>query len=281
MKNFLNANVEIHKSNEHSVVLRVYPDLPKMKYLPGQYGSLGLPSNKIDKLVKRAYSISSSIIDINSKKLINPDDEKYLEFYINRVLDINVKREQITPKIFKLNDGDRIFCGEKIIGHYTVPENINWESILFISTHTGESPNNSIINSLMRSKKQIKLCNINSGNNWESIYTREHETLESSVKNYKFKQFFDATSNYTNLYNYTSKLVSDNDLSIKELGFEINKKTLIMLCGDPKMIVAPIKKGAFEYEYPNYGLISIFRKASFEITTRFKQGNIIYESYWK
>jgi hypothetical protein len=46
------------------------------------------------------------------------------------------------------------------------------------------------------------------------------------------------------------------------------------------MIGAPIKKGGWEYEYPDYGLVNIFYKRLFELTTRFKQGNIICESYW-
>ena len=34
-----------------------------------------------------------------------------------------------------------------------------------------------------------------------------------------------------------------------------------MLCGDPKMIGAPIKKGGWDYEYPDYGLINIHTKS--------------------
>ena len=45
----------------------------------------------------------------------------------------------------------------------------------------------------------------------------------------------------------------------KESGFNFDKdNTLIMLCGDPKIIGAPIKKGGWKYIYPNYGLINIF-----------------------
>ena len=60
----------------------------------------------------------------------------------------------------------------------------------------------------------------------------------------------------------------------------MNEKTLIMLCGDPRMIGAPIKKGGWEYEYPDFGLVNLFKSKLYEITTRFKKGNIVYESYW-
>jgi hypothetical protein len=46
------------------------------------------------------------------------------------------------------------------------------------------------------------------------------------------------------------------------------------------MIGAPIKKGGWNYECPDYGLINISIKNGFTIKTRFKGGNINYESYW-
>ena len=280
MNKQLNANIRIHNSNETSVVLRVYTDSPIMKYLPGQYGSLGLISDKGGKLVKRAYSIACSMIDLETGGLIQPDENEYLEFYINKVKLDEPKREQITPKIFNLKDGDRIFCGEKIIGHYTIPNNLDWENIFLISTHTGESPNNSIVNYLIRSESKVKICNINVGNSWESIYRKEHELLQKLFHNYRFIQFIDKTINYTELSNFIDKVLLDDVTSERELGFKMNDKTLIMLCGDPIMIGAPIKKGGWEYEYPDYGLVNLFKNKSYEITTRFKKGNIVYESYW-
>ena len=140
----LNAKVEIQRSNENSIIFRVYPEFPIRVFSPGQYGSLGLLDDTKSKLIKRAYSISSSIIDLVHKNLISQRDLKFLEFYINRVSINQNKREQITPKIFSLNTGDKIYCGEKIVGHYIVNNPKKWKNILLISTHTGESPNNTL-----------------------------------------------------------------------------------------------------------------------------------------
>ena len=191
-----NATVEIHRSDEQSAIFRVYPDYPIRLFTAGQYGSLGLlSSRKINKLVKRAYSISSSIIDLKSKKLKNKRELKYLEFYINKVKKRNNK-EQITPSLFKLKSGDRIFCGEKIVGHYTFDRENEWQNIILISTHTGESPNNSIINQLLLDNSRLNITNINVGNNWKSLYSQEHNLLEELFSNYKFIQFFDDTPKY-------------------------------------------------------------------------------------
>ena len=77
-----NSTVKIHKSSHEAVIIRVYPDFPCRHYLPGQYGSLGLISGKGNKLVKRAFSISSSIINSETKDLINQKDINYYEFYL-------------------------------------------------------------------------------------------------------------------------------------------------------------------------------------------------------
>ena len=72
-----NAIVERHRSFSEVVILRVYPDKLCRPFLPGQYGSLGLISDNGTKYVKRAFSISSSIINPDSKKLINQKDLDY------------------------------------------------------------------------------------------------------------------------------------------------------------------------------------------------------------
>ena len=156
MQNY-NSTVEIFRSNKNSTIFRVYPDFPIRIYTPGQYGSLGLLSEDGNKLIKRAYSISSSIIDINTQDLKDQRRIKYLEFYINRVHLQKESKERFTPKLFSLKDGDRIFCGEKIVGHYIFDLRRKWKNILLISTHTGESPNNSIVNQLLFAKKKLNI----------------------------------------------------------------------------------------------------------------------------
>ncbi len=278
----LNASVKIHRSNSNSTIFRIYPEFAIRLFKPGQYGSLGLISDFGNKLVKRAYSISSSIIDINTKELQNQRNLKFLEFYINQVPSNIKSNEQITPKLFKLKDGDRIYCGEKIVGHYIIKDQIKCENILLISTHTGESPNNSIVNQLLKNNFKINICNINVGkSNWESLYISEHILLQELYSNYKFIQFIDNSKRYNQLINFISTLLYNTMVS-KQIGFRLESySTLVMLCGDPIMIGAPIKKGSWNYVIPDYGLINILKQNSFELTTRFKEGNIIFESYWK
>lgn len=275
-----NATVEVYRSDTNSRIFRVFPDFPIRLFTPGQYGSLGLLSDHKDNtLVKRAYSISSSIIDKKSKKLINQRKIKYLEFYINKV-ENGHKKEQITPKLFNLKSGDRIFCGEKIVGHYFISDRSKYKNIILISSHTGESPNNSIANQLLLEGVNSKIFNINVGNKWKSLYTDEHVILEKLFPNYKFIQFIDETSHYNTIAEFFEN-INHNANDNSNYGIKLNKdKSLVMICGDPLLIGAPIKKGGWEYEYPNYGLVNILTNKSFELSTRFQKGNIICEAYW-
>ena len=271
-----NATVEIHRSDNESKIFRVFPDFPIRLFKAGQYGSLGLASDeKENKLVKRAYSIASPMIDLSTNQLSNQKDLKYLEFYINKV-NQRKKKEQITPKLFELKSGDRMFCGEKIVGHYTAPENSDWKNIVFVSTHTGESPNNSIINHLLLQGSKATIININVGNSWKSLYTEEHQAIEKLYKNYRFLQFQDNSPTYNRITNFIANFSENEEFSAL---LDV-KETLFYLCGDPLLIGAPVKKGGWEYQYPDYGIVNVLTKKSFEISTRFKKGNITCESYW-
>jgi ferredoxin--NADP+ reductase len=136
----LNAVVTLR--NEFSpglMLLQVAPDgweLPDFQ--PGQYVALGLfgsaprcelsaaesPAAAPDRLIRRAYSIASS-----------PLNREFLEFYLNLVAD-----GVLTPRLFQLQIGDRIWLSPKITGTFTldrVPEDAN---IVLIANGTGVAP---------------------------------------------------------------------------------------------------------------------------------------------
>ncbi|MBI2340833.1 MAG: ferredoxin--NADP reductase [Deltaproteobacteria bacterium] len=120
-------------------VWRVAPngwELPKFE--PGQFAVLGLPGSaprcegskpeekpaEADKFIQRAYSIASS-----------PLVRDYLEFYI-----VLVREGALTPRMFGLKVGDRVWLSPKISGQFTladVPSNAN---LVFVATGTGLAP---------------------------------------------------------------------------------------------------------------------------------------------
>ena len=109
------------------IILRVVPDgwqLPD--FAPGQFAVLGLPGatprcamaepeeapSDPNKLIRRAYSIASSSLT-----------REYMEFYVALVTS-----GALTPRLFALNIGDRVWLSPRITGMFTldqVPEGKN------------------------------------------------------------------------------------------------------------------------------------------------------------
>src|SRR3954468_8407689 len=131
-----NATVESQRRpNPELMIVRVRPDFALPDHKPGQYGTLGLgmwepraegcqpemprPGEE-KKLIRRAYSISSPVLDDATGQLYDRTTKPWLEFYIVLVREADKAPPALTPRLFCLNDGDRLFLGEKIAGHYNL-----------------------------------------------------------------------------------------------------------------------------------------------------------------
>ena len=117
-------------------IFRVKADFPFDHFIPGQYAILGL--NHAEKGgVMRAYSIASA-----------PHlHTEYLEFYIRYVAN-PTSDNPMTHLLFKVNEGDRIMCRNKIQGHFTVEKTMGLEDQrlrLFVASGTGLAPFTSIV----------------------------------------------------------------------------------------------------------------------------------------
>ena len=56
----------------------------------------------------------------------------------------------LTPRLFMLEEGDRINIGEKITGHYTLDPVKPGDTVVFLGTGTGEAPHNYMLWDLLR-----------------------------------------------------------------------------------------------------------------------------------
>lgn len=110
------------------IIIAVKPDAGVPTFKAGQYVALGLPeaasSSGKEKLVKRAYSIGSS-----------PEQKEYIEFFF-----AVVPNGELTPKLAKLREGDRLFMAPKIVGTFTLDDVPNNANLVFVSTGTGIAP---------------------------------------------------------------------------------------------------------------------------------------------
>ncbi len=276
----LNARADIVHDGPDYRVIRVYPDGVKVRFSPGQYGSLGLPSEADPaKLLKRAYSVSSPLLD-EKGELVDANELPYYEFFFNRVAVPEGGKERLTPKLFALKDGDRIFCGTRFSGHYTLEKAPRGKNLLLIATTTGEAPHNAILAEFLSQGRGEKVCSMLAApEGWESPYGAAHRRLQKDFSSYKRLDL--RGPDYSSLEALISRCLKEESHSLQALGFPLRSSDCqVFLCGDPAMIGAPEKLGAWNYESRQGGLFNILTRAGFEAGTRFKGGNLEHESYW-
>jgi len=181
----LNAKViERMEFSPGSFILRVAPEgweLPDFK--PGQYSVLGLfgsasrtamadpESEDMEpgKLIMRAYSVASSSIAT-----------QYVEFYITLV-----RSGALTPRLYDLQIGDKVFLGKKFTGLMTldsVPQDAN---VLLIATGTGLAPYMSMLRTMVESSGLNRRYAVIHGarHSWDLGYRGELETLSRVANN--------------------------------------------------------------------------------------------------
>ena len=274
-------------------VLRVKPDNGDVSHAPGQYASLGLGffedriddavdpglDDKWEKLVRRSYSISSRIFDDN-KYLVSNSSETELEFYIVLVPPSEGKVPGLTPRLAIKRPGDRIYLGPKVAGRYTLaPVSSPDNTVVFLSTGTGEAPHNAMIVDLLSKGHNGQIVSVVSVRNLKDLgYMEKHRELEKRYSNYTYVAL--PTREEGIPKRYIQSMLSDN---ILEDEFKIDldpENTHVFLCGNPSMIGIPEEVDG-EVVYPeSTGAIELLVKRGFVLDERKKPGNIHVEEYW-
>jgi ferredoxin--NADP+ reductase len=292
--------VSLRKTHSDLMIIRVRPDQPRQKHQPGQYTSLGLgnweprfpgcqdevvPPEAEGKLVRRAYSISCSILNDAGNELLDIDKTDWLEFYIVLVRDSDKEKPPaLTPRLFMLREGDRINIVDKITGHFTLEGVKPTDSVLFLSTGTGEAPHNYMLWQLLRRKHEGKLLAACCVRYKKDLgYLGIHQELMKRHPNYKYLSLTTREPETINQKVYIQDLLTSGEMEEK-LGAPLDPtRTHVYLCGNPKMIGVPEKdKETGERRYPKtLGVIEILEKRGFMVDQGSKvRGNIHFEEYW-
>jgi len=296
-----NATVaHIRLANPDLMAIRVQPDFPLPRHKPGQYTSLGLgyweprvpgtqdePHKAGDelKLVRRAYSISCPILG-DDGKLWDPSAANWLEFYIVLVRDSEKEiPPALTPRLFSLKAGDRLNMVEKITGHFTLDAVQPGDSVIFLSTGTGEAPHNYMLWELLRrghTGRIVSACCVRYKR--DLGYLATHEELMRRYKHYTYLSLTTREADTVNQKVYIQDLIQSGQME-EVLGKALDPaQTHVYLCGNPKMIGVPMKdKATGERTYPKpLGIIEILEKRGFRVDQPQPRvvGNIHFEEYW-
>lgn len=223
-------------------VFRVKPDGALPEFKAGQFMVLGLTwaeprvqeatpeeepePDKANRLIRRAYSIASGA-----------HDHEVLEFYISMV-----SSGILTPRLFHLKPGARLFLGPKATGLFTLERIPAGKNLLMVSTGTGLAP----YMSMVRTQALGEGCPIRpmailhgASYSWDLGYRNELELLAHACERFRY---LPVISRPTEDKGWTGKVgrlggwLSRPDLD-KEVGFSLApEETHILLCGHPGMV---------------------------------------------
>jgi ferredoxin--NADP+ reductase len=296
-----NATVAwLNKTHSDLMTLRIRPDFPLPAHRPGQYTSLGLgnweprypgcqdetiPTAEEGKLVRRAYSISHPVLD-GEGRLWEVDSGNWLEFYVVLVRDSEKEKPPaLTPRLFMLREGDRLFLGEKITGHYTLESVRPGDAVVFLATGTGEAPHNYMLWELLRRGHEgpvLSACCVRYRR--DLAYLAVHEEVMRRYPRYTYLSLTTREADTVRHKVYIQDLITSGQLEDR-LGQPLDPaRTHVYLCGNPKMIGVPTKDRATgERVYPTpTGVVEILEKRGFQADQpNIKvKGNIHFEEYW-
>ena len=223
------------------IVLRAVPDgwgLPDFE--SGQFAVLGLPGTaprhevsdpeeeraNPDKIIKRAYSIASSSVA-----------NEYVEFYI-----VLVASGALTPRLFALSTGDRLWLSPKVSGLFTLDDVPMDQNILLISTGTGLAPYMSMLRSHLTCGEPRRFAVIHGArHSWDLGYRSELMTLHRMCSNFTYLATISRPEEEPVPWSGETGYIQDvwrRRVLEEHLEFRASPEdTHIFLCGNPSMIV--------------------------------------------
>lgn len=230
------------------MILRVRTDEPRPLFEAGQYTQIAVqgcemrsPNSVLPldpfpekELIVRSYSIASA----------NHETSNF-EFYISQV-----KSGQLTPRLFNLTPGSRMWVDCNIIGHFSLNQTPPGCDIVMVATGTGLAPYISFLRSHIKEHQEIKMAVIHgAAYPWDLGYLSELQFISSTFSNfYYFPTLLKSDNTWTGLKGYIQEHLKSGLIS-DVAGIEMNpEKTHFYLCGNPKMIDS-VSEFLFERNY--------------------------------
>ncbi len=292
-----NATItSITQVHESLWIMDVTPDGELPQYQAGQYATLALgfwepridgrreelAEGQIEKLARRSYSISSSILDAEAR-LLNPTADGSLEFYVVLVeTDWQETPAILTPRLFLQEVGDRIYLGRKIAGRYRLDKLTgDMNDVVFLATGTGEAPHNRMVLDLLRDKHGGQIVSVcTSRYRRDLAYLDVHDQVMDRYDNYRYIPMTTREPENEGNKVYVQDLITSGGLE-EALGNKLDpENTHVYLCGNPAMIGLPKWDGDAP-EYPEVeGVAEILAGRGFTLDRRGVAGNVHFEEYW-
>jgi ferredoxin--NADP+ reductase len=251
------------------LVLRVAPVGWKLpEFNAGQFAVLGLPSSArrfafsdaednggpSDGLIKRAYSIASSSVS-----------REYLEFYV-----VLVRSGALTPRLFALEKGDRLWLGGKYSGLFTLDDVADEKHVVLIGTGTGLAPYMSMLRThlVCGGKRHFAVLH-GARHSWDLGYRSELETLDRMCPNFSYLPSISRPQEEDVPWGGAAGYIQDvwgRKPLRKDWGFQPGPEDAdVFVCGNPEMAES---------------MIRVLAKEGFREHAKQQPGQVHIERYW-
>lgn len=230
--------IGLEEINPLLLVLRVQPDAPLFEFVPGQFAVLGLlggaervpeadaeqTAPPADKLIRRAYSIASASVE-----------RRYLEFYLTLITS-----GQLTPRLFALRHGSRVFLGPKAAGVFTLDRVPPGKAVILIATGTGLAPYLSMLRTMLVHETQRRFVVLHGARySWDLGYRAELESLARLRPNFTYLPSITRPEVDLHFRGHTGRLQTliERGLIEQESGVPLDpNQAEVFLCGNPEMV---------------------------------------------
>jgi len=168
------------------MVLRIAPESgPLPVFKSGQFAVIGLPATAPrtpmadpeepgadpERFIRRAYSIASPSLP-----------GEHLELFLTLV-----RSGELTPRLFALQPGSRLWLGPKITGLFTLAEVPADQDVVMVATGTGLAPYMSMLRTGITSNPQRRFAVlVGARHSWDLGYTAELTTLARVCPNFSY-----------------------------------------------------------------------------------------------
>lgn len=226
--------------NPQLLILRVQPDATVFDFKPGQFAVLGLLGSEArvaeaadeeiipepDKLIRRAYSLASSSLE-----------RRYAEFYLTLITS-----GQLTPRLFALRHGGRLFLGKKASGVFTLDRVPPGKTVILIATGTGLAPYISMLRTMLLDDTQRRFVVLHGARfGWDLGYRGELESLARLRPNLTYIPSITRPDQDPHFRGYTGRIQTllAEGVVEHESGVALDPtQAEVLLCGNPDMVTA-------------------------------------------
>ena len=171
----------------------------------------------------------------------------------------------------------------KFTGRYTLDGVEPDDNVVFLSTGTGEAPQNTMSAELLRNGHEGTILNVVTVRYKRDLaYTEQQSVVEDKFPNYSYVPLTTREPENEGNKVYIQDLVTSGRLE-ELLGSPLDPDdTHVFLCGNPAMIGLPKWDDDGTMHFPDpVGVCQLLSERGFTIDHLKERGNVHYEEYWK